>query len=280
MLASTPAVKQRLTRASTYLAGAVTLVLVVMTWIPHFDRAASQYLDDALNTNLVVYASARTINAIISVISSVEVSLNFGAGVALHPGEALDPLNDLIERFSGFLLYGLAALGLQQVILVATGSLIAKLLTSCALLGMFGAYVWRVRLPGWLLRMLLLLILVRFVFVLQAGLSWGLDRVYFDEQQRQALDSLDLAKDQLQDLRDSYKQSVENAGFISGAWQTAQAILGTDQQQSITDIAATAIVHLIVILLIRSLLMPLVFLWLVWTGIRSISAQAQSGPGQ
>ena len=256
-------------RVAVLFAVTGALLLLTLTWIPNIDAAANQYLSDALSSHLLVYASARTINAIISVIASIEVSLNFGAGVALQPGEALDPLNDLIERFSGFVLYGLAALGLQQVVLVAAGSVAAKVLTSCAVIGALTAYLWRSPLPAWLLRLLLLLMLVRFVFVLQVGLSWGLDKLYFDTEQQQALASLNLVKDHLHDLHNSYMQSINANGFFGGTWQAAQALIGSDEQQSLTDIAATAIIRLLVILLLQSLLLPLVFIWLTWQIIKS-----------
>jgi len=118
--------------------------------------------------------------------------------------------------------------------------------------------------------LLLLLMFVRFIFVLQVGLSWGLDKLYFETEQQQALASLNLVKDHLHDLRDSYMQSIDSSGFFSGTWQAAQALIGTDDQQSMTDIAATAIIRLLVILLLQSLLLPLVFIWLIWQLLKSI----------
>ena len=52
-------------------------------------------------------------NGVISVVQSIELSVSLGAGVGVNFGEVLDPLNDLIERFSTLVLYGLAGLGLQ-----------------------------------------------------------------------------------------------------------------------------------------------------------------------
>ena len=78
----------------------------------------------------MVYGTARIINALISVIQFVEINLSLGAGIAVNLGEALDPLNDLIERFSGFVLYGLAGLSIQQIALSASTSTAAKIVTS------------------------------------------------------------------------------------------------------------------------------------------------------
>jgi len=239
-------------------------LLLALTWLPDFDAAADDYLSHALTDNLVIYASARTINAVISVIQSIEVSVSLGAGLALHPGEALDPLNDLIERFSGFVLYGLAALGLQQVVLIASSSLLSKILISAAALGLGACVLLGLRVNTTFKRLMCLLLLVRFALLIEVGISWGLDQLYFNQQQTQALSSLDLAKDRIQGVRARYMQEIQEQGFFSGARETLRAIMGTDEEQGITDLAADAIIQLIVIMLIKSLLLPLGFVWLLW----------------
>jgi len=81
---------------------------LALTWLPELDRAAQGYLANALSDNLLIYASSRELNPLVSVIQSIEISFSLGAGVAVNLGEVLDPLNDLFERFSAFILYGLA----------------------------------------------------------------------------------------------------------------------------------------------------------------------------
>lgn len=242
----------------------LSLVLsLTLTWIPYLDAAARNYLTDALSDNLVVYASARAINALISVIQSIEISISLGAGVAVNLGEALDPLNDLIERFSGFVLYGLAGLGLQQLALVASSSMVTKVLLSLFLvLG----YLWWLlsdSVPKAVIRLLLFLLMLRFAFAVEVGVSWALDKAYFDVQQKEAVSTLDIAQERLQNIRDQYMQAMDDKGLFSGIWATAQTIIGTNDQQGIADLAAGAIVQLIVILLIRSILLPLFFVWLL-----------------
>jgi hypothetical protein len=73
--------RQPLWIASVSLALVGTLVL---TWLPELDRAAQGYLANALSDNLLIYASARGLNALISVIQSIEISFSLGAGVAVN----------------------------------------------------------------------------------------------------------------------------------------------------------------------------------------------------
>jgi len=254
--------RQPLWIASVSLALVGTLVL---TWVPELDRAAQGYLANALSDNLLIYASARGLNALISVIQSIEISFSLGAGVAVNLGEVLDPLNDLIERFSAFILYGLAGLGLQQLALTASSSIPAKVLLSLALI--IGFAWWLVAengLPQWSKKLLIFLLMVRFVFAVEVGVSWVLDKAYFEAQQQEAISTLDIAQIKLESVKEQYLEAVDDRGVFSGIWSTARQIIGSENQDGIADLAAGAIVQLIVIMLVRSILLPLFFVWLMF----------------
>lgn len=82
------------------------------------DRRASDAVDSGFKRALVTYAVARGLNAVISAAQGTEVSVApFGMGVTLAPGEVLDPINDLIERFSGFMLVSAVALGSERLLI-------------------------------------------------------------------------------------------------------------------------------------------------------------------
>jgi len=243
--------------------GLVLVATLALCWIPHFDLAAENHLSGLLADNLIVYGTARVINALISVIQSVEISLSLGAGIAVNLGEALDPLNDLIERFSGFLLYGLAGLGIQQIALTASSSLLAKITTSLVCLSGFVVWYRTGDIPSWLRRLILPFILIRFAFIAEVGLAWSLDKLYFNEQQAVAASTLNGTRQQLQIVRDKYVNATEDTSIFTNVWESARGIIGTDDQQGIADQAAGAIVQLIVILFLRSILLPAAFFWLL-----------------
>ena len=98
-------------------------VAIVFNWWPTLDALAENYLSDTIQSNLIVFGVVRSLNGVISVVQSAEVGVGV-AGVGL--GEIFDPVNDLVERFSGLLLVTLTALGVQQVILLFTTSVILK----------------------------------------------------------------------------------------------------------------------------------------------------------
>lgn len=236
---------------------------LVLCWLPNFDLAAEEYLAELMTDNLLVYGTARIINALISVIQSVEISLSLGAGIAVNLGEALDPLNDLIERFSGFVLYGLAGLGIQQIALTASTSLATKIVTSLLLISGFLIWLRQGRITTWHKKLILIFVLARFAFVAEVGLAWSLDKIYFNDQQESAVLKLNSTQTQLQEIRDRYVNAAEDTNIFSNVWESARGVIGADDQQGVADIAAGAIVQLIVILFLRSILLPAVFFWLL-----------------
>ncbi|MBT4162152.1 MAG: hypothetical protein HOC70_03285 [Gammaproteobacteria bacterium] len=244
-------------------AGVLLLLAVTLNWMPDLDLAAETYLSAAMTDNLIIYATARTLNGLISVIQSIQLSISVGAGMGVNLGEILDPLNDLIERFSSFVLYALAGLGLQKLVLIATSSLVMKVVTTMALLTGFIVWVLFGTARHWAVRLSVLVILVRFFFVIEVGTISVLDKLYFDHQKEQAHTALEIARDQLSDLRTSYMNAVTEGGFFSGSWNVASSLIGDDNQQGVTDLAAGAIVELIVIMLVRGMLLPLLFVWLL-----------------
>ena len=243
--------------------GFAVLVVLGLNWMPGLDQRAEEYLVDAMADNLLIYATARSLNGIISVVQSIELSVSLGAGVAVNLGEILDPLNDLIERFSAFVLYGLAGLGLQKLVLIATSGLVMKVVTTVGLVLGYVAYLLRAELHNWLLRLVVLILMVRFAFIVEVGVIATLDSLYFDQQKNEAHSALQLAKTSLGQLREEYMAAISESGLYGGLWETVATIVGSDEQEGVANIAASAVVELIVITLVRGLILPLLFVWML-----------------
>jgi hypothetical protein len=242
------------------LVGLLVAAALVLNWLPGLDAAAEEYLSLAISDNLVIYGTARTINGVISVIQSVELSISVFAGVAVSLGEILDPLNDLIERFSAFVLYALAGLGLQKIVLVATSSLAMKVITTIALLCGFISWIAGLRQSDWLIKIAALLVLARFFFIIEVGTIATLDKLYFDDQKASAHSALQLVRDK---FRDIYPK-------LPGEDAKVPEIPEIKEAEAVTEKATGAIVDLITIMLIRSLLLPLLFIWCLLLAARGV----------
>ncbi len=100
-----------------FLVVALALV-VVLSSFGFVDDYAETDLDSLFQRALITFALARTLNGLISAVQGTEVALQpAGVGVTLTPGEILDPINDLVERFSWIMLGATISLGIQQVLL-------------------------------------------------------------------------------------------------------------------------------------------------------------------
>lgn len=87
------------------------VLLTAVTFLP-FTRAATQeQLESAAGRALAAFAVARALNAVISVVQETEVGFSLGVNITAEPGQVLDPLNDLVERFSLVALTAAAVLG-------------------------------------------------------------------------------------------------------------------------------------------------------------------------
>ena len=118
------------------------ILLLAVAAIGGFADATSQkFAQESLNRALLTYAAARTLNGVVSVAQGTEIALEpGGVGVILTPGQVLDPINDLIERFSSVMLVAASSLGLQVILIRITSAwgitalLFAALAASLALL--------------------------------------------------------------------------------------------------------------------------------------------------
>jgi hypothetical protein len=71
-------------------------------------------VDDSTKRALLAYVSARALNAVISVFKGSSVQAQpAGVGATIAIGEALDPLDDFIERFSWIMRISLTSLGIE-----------------------------------------------------------------------------------------------------------------------------------------------------------------------
>ena len=101
-----------------WLLSAGLFLLVALAFQGGMDSAGRSYTEQGFKRALVTYGIARGLNGVISVAQGTEVSLHpAGMGVTLTPGQILDPVNDLIERFSWIMLASSSSLGMQRMLI-------------------------------------------------------------------------------------------------------------------------------------------------------------------
>ena len=94
------------------------LAFAVLAYSGVLDDKGDAYSEQALTRALIAFGVARGLNGVISVAQGTEIAVQpAGIGINFTPGQILDPINDLIERFSWIMLASSAALGIQQTLL-------------------------------------------------------------------------------------------------------------------------------------------------------------------
>lgn len=251
---------------------AFVALLVAAAWLAPVEDAARRQVDTGLQRALASFASARALNAIISAAQGTEVAVQpAGVGVVFAPGQVLDPINDLVERFSDLMLIASVSFGVQKV-LIAIGAnwTVPALLTLVAvawlLLRLRGGEPW-----PWLTRLLVLAVMVRFAVPLAAIGSEQLFAHFMEAEYVASQEAIDTTSTTLGTLEPA-SVPQQGAGVIDrmrGWWaQNGDVKLRFEQLKQAAERATENIVRLIAIFLLQTLVLPLLLLWALYSVAR------------
>jgi hypothetical protein len=224
----------------------LALLLLLVAQQGGVDRFGMHYTESSFNRALLTFAVARSLNGVISVAQGTEVAVQpAGVGINFAPGQILDPVNDLIERFSWVMLASTTSLGLQKLLLQIFGSphftLLLALVMATAL-----ALLWHARV-GWevsqrfFYRAMLLLLVLRFSVPVVALGSELLFTTFLQQQ---------------------YEHSTQSIDIEATLQQYQQAAANVSEQ----------LIQLIVIFVLQTVVLPLLFLWGIGRLLRHVMA--------
>ena len=104
------------------LAG-IIICLISISWLGILDLFSYDYLNGSLMSALSSYTVSRTLNGIISVLQSSSLSVGIAS---VTVGELLDPVNDIVEKFSELLMLSISSIIIQKVLLSIVSSVFFK----------------------------------------------------------------------------------------------------------------------------------------------------------
>lgn len=242
-------------------AGLAALVLAVamLAWARPLDDRAISRAEAGLTRALLAFAAARALNGVISVLQGTEVSAGVGVGVKTAPGQILDPVNDLVEQFSTLMLAATVAFAAQIVLMqIGAGWLVSLALTVVVAAWALGW--WRGRAPpGWLSRLLVLLLLLRFALPAAHLASDALYRAFLHERQTAAQQGLGQASGAL-----GAQPGVDGGGADAPGGKAVPWWNLRERYEAVRAAAERAVGHVIelaVIFLLSTLVLPLGLLW-------------------
>jgi hypothetical protein len=210
--------RSRLTRWLLVAGVSATVLLSALTPI---DRLAETQYDALFQRALITFALARTLNGVISAVQGTELALQpAGVGVTLTPGQVLDPINDLIERFSWIMLGATLSLGVQQVLLDVGQWWGVRILL--AVLGLI--WLWlRLRNPAttssrsagsqrMLFRVFIIVVFIRFAVPLTLIANEGLYRLFLETRYVESTQVIETAGSEITQVNaDETENRVEEA---------------------------------------------------------------------
>ncbi len=266
----------------------VTCALVVAIAVVASGRLEERgltYTEAGLKRALVAFGISRTLNGVISVAQGTEVAVEpVGIGVTFTPGQILDPVNDLIERFSTVVLVAGTAFGAQRVLLEVTSStFFTALCVSLAAASVLAMCFWG-RLPdtavNFLLRLAVTTMFLRLAVPLFAIGGELFYHQFLADQYQQSSDQLSSAAVQLSVINEEshplHAEKQEQSSFLDSAREWINGASATmDWRQQLAEFSATAerisqhAIKLMVVFVFQTVFLPIFAGWLLIVGTRN-----------
>lgn len=284
---------RRLGLARKLLFSLLLAACLFYAWSAQFDRLAESYTEQGIERTLITFAVVRGLNGVISVAQGTELAMSpAGVGLVLAPGQILDPINDLLERFSWVVLASGTSMGIQRLLLEMVQSVWISGAISLLVVLFLVLYWWP--LPAKtnnhelspdandrryaltksvLLRSLLLLLFLRFSVPLVAVINHllyeqFLQPVYTEMQSALEQSSSDIQQAQTLAADDLPTATATDSSLLERAQQWfASSASQLDISQKLDSLRQSAdeisqqVLNMIVVFVLQSLILPLLFLW-------------------
>jgi hypothetical protein len=262
----------------------ILALLVFASWFAPIDKPAIEQVDAGMKRAFVTFASARALNAAISVAQGTEVSFSMGAGVTLRVGEVLDPVNDLVEQFSNFMLIATVAFGVQKALLMMGQYEYVKMFLTAIMLVWGFLYLSGWTTPRWFQSLLILMLMVRFAIPIATIGTDILFKQFLEKNYQTGLATIGTVTDKVKQPLLPQQQAAppNNQGWFGGLKNWLPPALDprpylADLQKK-ADKAAEDVVQLIVVFLLQTLLIPILMLWVLYLVLRSVIIQPRRMP--
>lgn len=284
----------RLSLGRKLLLSLLLVICVFYAWSAQFDRLAEDYTEQGMQRTLITFAVVRGLNGVISVAQGTELAMSpAGVGLVLAPGQILDPINDLIERFSWVVLASGTSLGIQRLLLEMMQNVWISGAISLLVVLFLALYWWPLSgnainersqdahdrqyalFKSVLIRSLLLLLFLRFSVTLVAVVNHQvyeqfLQPVYTEMQAALEQSSSDIQQAQTLPVDELPPENTADSSFLDRAQQWFDSSASQlDISQKLESLKQSAdeisrqVINMIVVFVLQSLILPLLFLWLL-----------------
>ncbi len=244
-------------------------LLVLLSSVKLLDDYVDDYTTEAITQAAVTYATARGLNALVSMIQSSNISAGIGiVSGSMSIGELLDPINDMLERFSSVMTLVLASLAAQKILLlIASHQLFIVALAILGLVTVTAIVFARPGLQNLLFKSFLVLAFIRFCLAIAVGLNSGVDHLFLEEATRENDQRIERFQENLLEINTTEMTDPESLKQSSiNFWKNLNL---EELNRRVTD-GIENFINLVAIYLLKTILFPLLFFYLTLQTIKTL----------
>ena len=234
------------------------LCVSLLSLFLELDKSALELYYQSFDRAVYSFALAKGLNALISVIQSSEINIGVVVSGTVGLGEILDPLNDLVERFSWIMLASSVSIGIQHLLLMLGKTLFLKVALVAASL-MTIMLMWIKKLHSSvafliLLKVIFLLVILRFGAVTFVYLNDSFYNNIYAENYESSTKYISNYKDEL-DVEDVPKTKNELSRYL-------------DLFEQKIEVFSKKVIKLITIFVVTTVIFPLLYIWFLMILLR------------
>ena len=261
------------------------ILAIIFTLNQTLDTSSKEYVDKSFKRAFISFGIAKSLNGVISVAQGTEVAIQpAGIGINLTPGQILDPVNDLVERFSWIMLMSTTSLGIQKIFLAMSVwpafSYILVFMLTLGLILLFTKTRKHYQFRIFILRISLILIVLRFVIPITGLANQGIYHVFLEKEYVSSTKILENTTEEIGKLNKNNNFSQPNIRKES-VWESAKEFYKSTSEMLDINLkiekykqAATEttqhIINLIVVFLFQTIIIPLTFIFILYISFKYI----------
>lgn len=280
----------KLTTRKAAMSAGIGIVLSVVLFlssglqVPILDSTADSFFRDSISKAGASYGVCRVINATVSIIKESSVELEpAGIGMSLAVGQAVDPINDMVERLSDVLVMSITSLGVQkltyEICLTLAPPVFAFFLFVFSLLTLFEGDTIS-KLQRLFLSVLIIISIARFCLPLSSMANQFLQDHFFEQNIAEAngelargIADLDKLKDVSLPQYDGLIETIENsASYLkqkSIDFKNAIAVTIENRDIIVENLLKLTFLY-VAIFIVQVLVLPLLIFWFLMKMVNSL----------
>ena len=253
-----------------------TLLALCLALSFTIDDNSKKLVDESFKQSVIVFGSAKALNAMISLAQGTQINLPF---VTVAVGEILDPINDLVEQFSLVMLASMVSLGIQKILLnfVTTDIYNYLLFTSIIIFNfwLFKRLTNDEKIRNLFFKITFILLFLRFAIPMMAYVN-EVSYNYFVKPQYNIeelnKDILEV-KDNVSKINQETITQKQDSSFFNKVLEKFDSSYyekKVNEYKDTVDNSSQYIIDLIIVFIFQTIFLPIIFLFLLYSFVKSI----------